>query len=93
MYTHRHATTVWTSADRCYKKDNCLLSAKIEKKKKKGIQRRQKVCNSYQLATILGLGLFASKMSKFQDTKMAVIAYFMSTITEFAVVESGQMEC
>lgn len=57
-------------------------------KKKEEIQRLKKVCNSYPLATISGLGLCVSSMSNFQDTKMAVIACFMSKRTEFRVVVS-----
>lgn len=50
----------------------------------------KKVYNSYLLATISGLGL--GKMSKFQDTKMAVIACLMSKRSEFAVVVGEVVE-
>lgn len=52
----------------------------------------KKVYNSYLLATISGLGLGVSKMSKFQDTKMAVIACLMSKRSEFAVVVGEVVE-
>lgn len=42
----------------------------------------KKVYNSYLLATISGLGFCVSNFSKFQDTKMAVIACLMSKSSE-----------
>lgn len=60
--------------------------------KKREIQRLKWVYNSYPLATISGLGLYVSSVSNFQDTKMAVIACFMSKRTEFGIVVSVLME-
>lgn len=70
-------------------KVDCFLVVVSQKE----IQRiLKKVYNSYLLATISGLGLCVSKMSKFQDTKMAVIACLMSRRSEFAVAVREVME-
>lgn len=55
-------------------------------------KKKPRVYNLSLLATISGLGLSVGNISKFQDTKTAVIACLMSKRSEFVVVVGEVME-